>query len=276
MKQSLFKYVSIQLFTGWIILFALTPLCLMLALSFFSSSETVLYKLPLTLEHFKLIFSSQFYRIVARSFLIALLSAFVCFVIAYPFSYLLAQTKKKNLLLMLVLIPFWTSSLIRTYALIGLLKTRGLLNNLLLKLHIISAPLDMLYNQMAVIIGLCYNLLPFMILPLYNTFDKFDRTLISAGQDLNASHFYIFRKIIWPISLPGVKNSFIMVFFPAMTLFYIPNILGGAKSLLLGNLIENQFLLLNDWPGGAATSLILSLTMLVMVYLLKRKEDATS
>ncbi len=268
-----FKTISFHLLTWWLILFAMLPVLVIFSLSFFSQSEEGIFKLPLTLENFAILKEAYFYKILFRSFMTALSATACCFVIAYPFSYLLAKQKQANILLVLILIPFWTSSLIRTYALMGLLKAQGLFNLLLLKLHIIHQPLSLLYNQTAVVIGLSYNLLPFMILPLYNTFDKFDHTLISAGRDLNASWLYIFRRVIWPISLPGVKNSLIMVLFPAMTLFYIPNILGGAKSFLLGNLIENQFFVLDDWPGGASTSLLLCLIMVLGLYVTRSQRD---
>lgn len=271
MKINFFKLSSIQLSFWWLVIFAWLPLLLVSSLSFFSNSDQSLFNFPLTLENFSILKKPYFYKILWRSLLTAGLATLLCLLVAYPFSYLLAKKKNKNLLMMLILIPFWTSSLIRTYALIGLLKTNGLINLLLLKLHIIHQPLQLLYNQFAVIIGLSYNLLPFMILPLYNTFDKFDHTLIAAGKDLNASNFYIFKKIIWPLSWPGVKNSLMIVLFPAMTIFYIPNILGGAKSFLLGNLIENQFLVLDDWPGGAATSFILSILMLLSLVLSQNK-----
>lgn len=264
-----FKRVSSQVISAWLLLWAALPLLLIFSLSFFSSNEQTIFSLPLTLKNFDILKAAYFYKILWRSLLLAILATAICFIIAYPFSYLLSKQKKKSLLIILILIPFWTSSLIRTYALVGLLKTKGLINLFLLKLGLIHSPLDMLYNQLAVIIGLSYNLLPFMILPLYNTFEKLDPNLIKVGQDLNASSFYIFRKIIWPLSIPGVKNSLLLVLLPAMTLFYIPNILGGAKSFLIGNLIENQFFVLDDWPKGAASSFILSLIMLLAMLINK-------
>lgn len=267
-----FKTIATIVPVTWILFFVAMPLLITFSLSLVTSTEHGLYQLTPTLKNFHFVFSGTFYKIFWRSCYYALLATFLCFLIAYPFSYHLSQLRHKKLLLGLILIPFWTNSLIRTYALIGLLKTKGLVNALLLKLGLTNQPLELLYNQVAMIIGLVYNLLPFMILPLYNTFEKMDRSLIKAGKDLNASAFYIFKHITWPLSLSGIKDGFIMTFFPAMTLFYIPTILGGAKSILLGNLIETQFLLLNDWPGGAASSLVLSLLLLVMIFILNRKQ----
>ena len=273
MKTNQFKQSIISIISIWAALFFAAPLFIMLLLSFFSPSEQSVYELQVTLSNYQILFEPYFYRILGRSFETATLASTLCFCIAYPFSYYLAKLKNKNFVLLLILIPFWTSSLIRTYALIGLLKTHGLLNKLLMSLHIISAPLDMMFNQTAVIIGLTYHLLPFMILPLYNVFNKFDDSLILAGKDLNASNAYLCKHIIWPISLPGVKNALVMIFFPAMTTFYIPTILGGAKSILLGNLIENQFLLINDWPGGATTSVVLTLLLFFSMKLLDNKRS---
>tara|TARA_B110000879_G_scaffold147155_1_gene190796 strand:+ start:782 stop:1606 length:825 start_codon:yes stop_codon:yes gene_type:complete len=272
MKNNTFKQSIITLVSLWSLLFFATPLLLMLALSFFTPSEHGVYSFPLTLNNYQVLTEPYFYRILSRSLMVAALASFFCFVIAYPFSYFLSTLKNKTFVLLLILIPFWTSSLIRTYALIGLFKTHGILNELLLKIHLIQKPLDMMFNQTAVIIGLTYHLLPFMILPLYNVFNKFDRSLILAAKDLNATNTFLFKTIIWPMSLPGVKNALLMIFFPAMTTFYIPTILGGAKSILLGNLIENQFLLMNDWPGGATTSVIVAIILFVSMHLFTKKE----
>ena len=271
MKDKIFKCASINMLLIWLGLFAILPIILILSLSFFSNDPKSIFSLPLTLSNFTILTHAFFYKIMCRSIILASIATFICFIIAYPFSYLLAQKKNTKLLLMLILIPFWTSSLIRTYAMVGLLKTNGILNSVLLKLHIINSPLDLLYNQTSVVIGLSYNLLPFMILPLYNTFDKFNNNLLTAAKDLNATSFYIFKTIIWPLSWPGVKNGLMMVLFPAMTIFYIPNILGGSKSLLLGNLIETQFFVLDNWPGGATSSFILSIIMMAGLYLTQYK-----
>ena len=273
MRTNTFKILSISSITLWLTFFCMLPVLLILSLCFFSANEATIFSLPLTFNNFKLLTNPYFYKIIYRSLLTASLSTFLCFVIAYPFSYFLTQAKHSKFLLLLVLIPCWTNSLIKVYALIGLLKAHGLINNLLMSMNLIHTPLDMLYNQTAVMIGLTYNLLPFMILPLYYSFSKLEPTLIAAAKDLNASRYYIFTKIIWPLSLPGIKNSLLMVFFPAMTTFYIPSLLGGANALLLGNLIENQFFLLNDWPAGATTSVIMIVLMLLFTSLLTHKKS---
>lgn len=207
MKNNSFKNISLSIINTWFLFFCIIPLSLILVLCFFSSNDSAIFSLPLTLNNFKLLSNPFFYKVVWRSLLTASLATLICFSIAYPFSYLISKTKYKEIFLFLILIPFWTSALIRTYALIGLLKTHGLINNFLLYINIIKQPLDLLYNQTAVLIGLSYNLLPFMILPLYNTFNKLDPNLIHAAQDLNAHRYYIFKKIIWPLTVPGVKKQ---------------------------------------------------------------------
>jgi len=176
------------------------------------------------------------------------------------------------MVLILIIIPFWTSSLIRTFAMVDLLKSHGAINQLLQYLGLIEHPLNLLYNNQAVLIGLVYNLLPFMILPIYNAMQLIDKKWIDAGFDLGASRWQIFSKIFWPLTRPGVNYGCIMVFLPAMTLFYIPNILGGAKSLLIGNLIQNEFLFLNNWPQGAASSSLLSIILIGFFYYSQLKE----
>jgi spermidine/putrescine transport system permease protein len=155
---------------------------------------------------------------------------------------------------------------------VDLLKWHGFLNKGLLSLHIINHPLSLLYTNTAVFFGLVYNLLPFMILPILNTMETIDNKCFEAARDLGASRWQIFSKIFWPQTQAGVMNGVIMVFLPAMTLFYIPNILGGAKSILIGNLIQNQFLFLNNWPQGGATSSILTLLLLIVFWFTQSKE----
>ena len=206
-------------------------------------------------------------RVFEKSFILAALATFFCLLVGYPFAYLLARIKSraKNLLLMLVIIPFWTSSLIRSYAMVAILKTRGLINTLLMNLGVIHEPLHLLFTNSAVLIGLIYNLLPFMILPLYANLERFDVRLLEAGQDLGATKKILFLKIILPLSMPGIIAGSIMVFLPSMTLFYITDILGGAKSLLLGNLMRNTILETQNWPLGSAISIALLIIMGIML-----------
>jgi spermidine/putrescine transport system permease protein len=268
-ERNPFKHFSLSLIGVWLIIFALLPTLLVIIVSLLQRDPMTLVRLPLTLQNYLHLFNHAYLRIFLKSFEIAGLSTLLCLVMAYPFAYLIAQTKTKyrSLLLLFVIIPFWTSSLIRTYAILAILKSKGLLNQLLLFLGIIHQPLQLLYSDTAVFIGLVYDLLPFMILPLYANIEKLDHTLIDAARDLGAKRVTIFLRIILPLTMPGIIAGILLVFLPAMTLFFVPVMLGGAKSLLVGNLIQNQFLTLIDWPMGAATSVCLLLIMGLLVVL---------
>lgn len=263
----LFRSVSITSISLWLGLLAFIPLLLVLVTSFLSHSNSTLIVWHATFSNYDRLFSSIYMRIVTRSLALATISTFFCLVIGYPAAFIMARlsSRKKSLLLLLMIIPFWTSSLIRTYAMLAILKTKGLLNTFLLSTGLIHHPLQLLYSNTAVLIGTVYNLLPFMILPLYANIEKLDGRLIEAARDLGASRFRLFTRVVLPLTSPGILAGCLLVFLPAMTLFYIPVILGGAKSLLLGNLIQNQFLSLRDWPGGAATSIILTVVMLTLI-----------
>ena len=170
-------------------------------------------------------------------------------------------------MLLLVVIPSWTSSLIRTYAIMIILKAKGLLNTLLLTLGLIHEPLQLLYSQTAVLVGSVYDLLPFMILPLYTNIEKLNPEYLEAARDLGAHWFTTLIKIILPLTTPGIISGSVLVFLPAMTMFYIPVLLGGAKNILIGNLIEYQFLSANNWPFGTAISTVITLFMCLLIYL---------
>ena len=191
----------------------------------------------------------------------------ICLIIGYPFAYLLTRMPKqwRSLMALLVIVPFWTSSLLRSYAIITIIQAHGILNTLLLKLHVIHAPLQLLYTNTAVLIGLVYNLFPFVVLPLFANMEKMDWRLIEAAQDLGANNITVFFRVILPMTRSGIFSAILLTFLPAMTLFYIPDLLGGAKSLLLGNLIQMEFLEIHNWPMGATVSFALTLIMSVLL-----------
>ncbi|MBX3709556.1 MAG: ABC transporter permease subunit [Gammaproteobacteria bacterium] len=266
-----FRNISLTITWIWLFLFALLPFCLAVAASFLSHSENNLIEMPVTLTNYQQLSNTVYLRIFEKSFFIAGLSTFLCLILGYPFAYIIArmQSKWKNLLLLLVIIPFWTSSLIRSYALIAIIKAKGILNSLLITAGLIHHPLPILFSNYAVMIGLVYNLLPFMILPIMTNVERLDNRLIDAARDLGANRFTTFRKIIVPLTMPGIIAGSILVFLPAMTIFYIPDILGGSKSILLGNLIQNQFLIAQNWPLGSAFSTLLTIMLatLILIYL---------
>lgn len=265
-----FKHFSLTIVWLWLFLFALLPFCLVTAASFLRHDKEHIIQLPFILGNYALLNNPIYIRVFEKSFLIAGICTLLCLLLGYPFAYLIArmQHRFKNFSILLIIIPFWTSSLIRSYALIAIIKAKGLINSLLIFLGIIHHPLSILFTNVAVLLGLVYNLLPFMILPILTNVERLDERLMDAARDLGANRFTIFRKIILPLTMPGIIAGSTLVFLPAMTIFYIPDILGGAKSILLGNLIQNQFLVAENWPLGSALSVVLTLLLasLILIY----------
>ena len=203
-----------------------------------------------------------------RSLWMAVVTTVLCLFISYPVAYYIAvsaRPKWKNVLLALVVIPFWTSFLVRTYAWMLILRTKGLVNTALLSLGIVDAPLDLLYNEFAVMIGLVYGELPFMILPLYASLEKLDLTLLEAASDLGSHHLETFRRVTLPLTMPGIVAGVVLVFIPSIGQFVVSDLLGGAKSMLAGNLIQNQFALANNKPFGAAVAFELTAVVLLLL-----------
>lgn len=265
--DSLFKQFSLSVIWFWLLIFALLPFGLVTIASFLSRNDTHLITLPLTLINYLQLNNSIYIKIFKESFYVAGICTAICLILGYPFAYLIARMESgyKNLLILLVIIPFWTSSLIRCYSMITILKPKGLINSILLWLGIIDKPLPLLFTDTSVMIGLVYNLLPFMILPLLTNIERLDHRLIDAARDLGANRLTTFRKIILPLTLPGILSGCILVFLPAMTIFYIPDLLGGSKSILLGNLIQNQFLIAENWPLGSAISIVFTLLLAILL-----------
>ncbi|MFP4350265.1 MAG: spermidine/putrescine ABC transporter permease PotB [Thermodesulfobacteriota bacterium] len=266
--RSLFRRLVIGVVFFWITVFVFFPNLLVVITSFLKRDPVRFVENAFTLESYVNLFDPVFFQIFIKSFKNALVATLVCLVMSYPFAYLLCRIplRMRRYLLVLVIIPFWTSSLIRTYALVILLKGNGILNTLLLAAGVIHQPLQILYTEGAVFCGLVYTLLPFMILPLYAAIEKLDPLLVEAAYDLGAGRLHVFTQVILPLTLPGIIAGCILVFLPALGLFYIPDLLGGAKSMLLGNFIRDQFLTARNWPFGSAASVILTVVMGVMLY----------
>jgi len=201
-----------------------------------------------------------------RSFEIALITTIICLLVSYPFAYFISRQEKsrtRNLLLLLVMIPFWTNFLIRTYAWRVILGSDGPINSLFMALGIIDEPFRLLFTDGAVIMGLVYGYLPFMVLPLYAAIERVDFSLMEAAGDLYANGAQAFRRILLPLSMPGVIAGSILVFIPSLGAFVTPDLLGGAKTVMIGNLIQSQFLTARDWPFGSAISIGLMGTVLI-------------
>jgi spermidine/putrescine transport system permease protein len=262
-----FKYFSLSVIWIWLIVFAMLPYVLVTLASFLSHDESHLVQLPFTLMHYSELNNTIYLKIFEKSFYLAGFCTVICLFMGYPFAYAIArmESRFKNLLILLIIIPFWTSSLIRTYSMITILKPKGVINSILLWLGVIDKPLPLLFSDIAVVVGLIYNLLPFMILPLLTNIERLDNRLLDAARDLGANRFTTFRKITLPLTMPGILSGCILVFLPAMTIFYIPDLLGGSKSILLGNLIQNQFLVAQNWPLGSAISVVFTLLLALLL-----------
>jgi len=276
----------------WILFFFNLPLLIMLFISFVERGRAGGIKIPpvYTIDNYRLFFNaciSEFSGPDCNSFLylgifghsvrIALVVTFWCILVGYPLAYFMAKQKPvwRDTLMMLVIIPFWTNFLVRTYALKSVLATEGLLNTILTNLHLIGRPLDLLFNEFAVVLGLIYGYLPFAVLPMYTSIEKFDHSLMEAAADLGASPARAFLRIMLPMTMPGVVAALVLVFVPVVGAFITPDIMGGGKVEMIGTLINRQFGVARNWPFGSAMSLILMLLVLigVIVYFRSSTEE---
>ncbi len=256
----------------WLLAFQVIPLGLVLAVSLATRGRYGGIVWEWGLHNYVRFLAPLYLGILADSLIVAGITTIVALAIGYPFAYYVASRPPqwRNILLLLVVIPFWTNMLIRTYAWAMILRANGFLNNLLIGLGLIDEPLQILYTQSAAVLGLTYVLLPFMILPLYAAIEKLDHRLVQAAHDLGASSWHVLRQVILPLTMPGVIAGSIMVFVPALALFFVTDLLGGARSLLIGNLIHRQFTQARDWPFGAASSVVLTLVSLVLIFVYVR------
>jgi len=267
LMKSRTRTLIITLIGSWLVVFGVLPILLLLVASFLGQDPEAFFELSLSLEAYRQLVDPGYLRVLLRSVWLAVLTTVFCLLIGYPFAWLTVRLNRRSrmLVLILLMIPFWTNSLVRTYAIRMVLGTQGLLNKLLLQLGLIDTPIRILYTDTAVVLGLFYLMLPFMILPLYANMEKFDFRLVEAARDLGAGFAATFRSIVWPLTLPGVLAGCIMVFVPTMGLFYVASLLGGARQLLVGNLIHQQFLNARNWPLGSATSVVLIIMMALML-----------
>jgi spermidine/putrescine transport system permease protein len=269
---SLFRHAVIWLTLTWLGVFVLAPHLLLLVTSLLTPDTTNLVVWPATLVSYTRLWEPLYATVFLDSLYLSLLATFFCLLLGYPFAWLLSRYSLavRSVLLFLMIVPFWTNSLIRTYALKLLMGNRGLFNDILMGLGLLDAPMQILYTGFAVIFGLVYILFPFMVLPLISSFDNLDKTLLEAAKDLGASAWQRFWRVIVPLTMPGIIAGCLIVFLPAMGMFYVADLLGGAKNLLLGNLIKNQFLVVRDWPFGSALSVSLIIMMFLLLWLYSR------
>ncbi|CUU03906.1 spermidine/putrescine transport system permease protein [Candidatus Thermokryptus mobilis] len=225
------------------------------------------------LENYARAFDELYIPIYIRSLYIATLTTLICLLIGYPVAYYIAffvKPERKILYLFFIIVPLWTSFLIRTYAWILILRDEGLLNLFLMKMGLIDKPLPLLYNEFSVLLGLVYGELPFMILPIYASLEKIDITLIEASKDLGADEFSTLKRVILPLTLPGIIVGVVIVFIPTLGSFIVSDLLGGAKSMLIGNLIQNQFMVARDKPFGSALAFVLSSFVMILLYIYRK------
>ncbi len=259
------KFSLIYLF--WGLVFIVFPLFLILAHSL--SSNTDLADFAFTLDNFSRFFEPLYVKILLTSLVLAGVSTILCLIIGYPVAYIISQMSEKvrNNMILIFIIPMWMNFLLRTYAWLTLLGNKGLINKFIGLFG--WGPWNLMYNSKAIMIGMVYNFLPFMVLPIYTVLLKMDKKLIEAAKDLGANNFKVFIKVILPLSLPGIYTGITMVFIPAISTFVVPNLLGGNNFYLIGNLIEKQFTFTGDWGFGSAISMILIVIMLLILIIPK-------
>ena len=259
--------VTVGPVTLWLLAFIAVPLLYIIIMGFCSTDQYYNVVYSFTLDNFQAMLDPEYLKIYGQSILIAAISTAICLVLAYPFSYLISRTfkSKKTLLYMMIIIPFWTNSLVRIYGWRTFLSATGQLNTFLMTIGATSEPIQFLYNQACTVFGMAYDMFPFMVLPLYAAIEKLDESQIEASFDLGANMLTTIFKVVIPQTMSGIFSGCIMVFIPSLGAFYISDILGGGNADVIGNLIQRQFQSANDWPLGAALSILLIAITLLLV-----------
>jgi spermidine/putrescine transport system permease protein len=264
----------------WLLAFFLIPLCIMLIYSFckhtYASDVRTGVSWVFTLENYLNALDRTYVQAILRSFWIAIINTLLCLIISYPIAYYISHRKPKlkNILLILVIIPFWTNFIVRTYAWMVILRENGLINIVLTRLGLINDPLQMLFTNGAVITGLVYGYLPFMILPLYASIEKVNPSLLEASYDLGANRLQTFFRVMLPLTMPGIIAGSLLVFVPTLGAFVTPDLLGGAKVMMIGNIIQNQYTKVRNWPFGSSLSFILLSVVLALLFIYVRFGDS--
>ncbi len=257
----------------YLLVFMIVPLILVTILSFLSRGMYGDVQFTFNISNYTRLLDPLYGKILVYSLEVGLATTALCILLGYPLAYYIARApaRQRSLLMFLVLLPFWTNFIIRMYAWIMILRAGGFLDAFLQWLHITDAPLRLLYTPTAVLIGMVYEFLPFMVLPLYTSLEKIENSVLEAAADLGAPPTRAFLRVTLPLSVPGMIAGTILVFIPAMGMFVIPDLMGGAKTILIGNVIRNQFLTARDWPFGAAASMILMVITLAFTFYYTRK-----
>lgn len=281
-RPRVWGWVLLAPMLAWLALFVVAPAGILLVYSFGSRGSLGAVEPGFSWDNYARVFDPIYLRILARSVGYAALTTVLCVLIGYPVGWFIGRQRaaRRERLLMLVMIPFWTSFLIRTYAWIAILKGEGLLNATLKASgavpHIFAEPLDLLYTPAAVVIGLVYAYLPFMILPVYGSAEKLDGALLEAAHDLGAGPLRVFREVIVPLTWPGIAAGMLLVFVPAIGMFAITDLMGGARVSMIGNVIHNQFTKALNFPFGAALGVVFTLLFVVSYAALQWRRSGTA
>jgi spermidine/putrescine transport system permease protein len=251
----------------WMGIFFFIPLLIVLVVSFASRGTDGGVEWTFSLTNYAHLADPLYFRIYGRSIALALATTALCLLLGFPLAYFIARApiRWQRIWLLLVMIPFWTNFLVRTYAWMFILRTEGLMNTLLINLGVMSQPIELLYSDWAILIGLVYGYLPFMVLPLYAATERLDLSVVEAAWDLYATGWSVFWRVILPLTKPGVIAGCILVFIPSLGAFITPDLLGGAKTMMVGNLIQHEYLVMRDWPLGSAISFALMALVLLAV-----------
>jgi spermidine/putrescine transport system permease protein len=273
MKQLRLAFLSPAVVVTFVLF--LLPMCIICGYSLLTRGAYGGVMRPWTGENYKRVFDPIYGEILWRSFWLAGVSTLICLILGFPLALYIARAgNRRTLLLNLVMLPFWTSFLIRTYAWMFLLRDTGLINTVLESLHFTRQPLPLLFNDGAVILGLVYGYLPFMVLPLYATLEKLDPAVLDAAQDLGAKPWTMLWRVIVPLSRSGLLAGSLLVFIPCIGAYLTPDLLGGGKTVMVGNLVQNQFTTARDWPFGSAISLLLmTVALLLLLAAIQRRGE---
>jgi len=260
----------------WTILFFIFPFLYIILVSFCSRDQFGNIVYSLNLGAYETLTHSVYLQVIFKTLKMAAIVTVLVTLIAYPYAYFASRASKKvqSLMIIGIMVPFWINSLLRIYAIMNFTSKNGLINNLLMGMGIIKEPIQILYTTGAVYFGLVYSLVPMMVMPLYSCLEKIDPAVLEAGRDLGCSSAMLFRKVIFPLSIPGIMGGLVLVFVPAMFNFYIADALGGGKTIIIGNLISSQFSTAKNWPFGAALSVAVMLISTAIIVAKNKVEKA--
>ncbi len=253
----------------WAILFIVAPFCLLAFMSFMTKGPLGIIDYTPTLENYKEILNPVYADVISQSLIVATWTTVLTVLMGYPLASFIAKVKSKtsSLLTVLLMLPLWVSGLVVLYSFVIILNSSGLINTVLLKLHLIKEPLQLLYNNFAIVVGMIYMFLPFAVLPMYSSIEKLDPGLVEASKDLGAGPVKTFFKVTLPLTSPGVFAAVILTFIPCIGYYMVTDMLGGGTSMMVGNLIYRQFTTARNWPFGAALSIVLALIIFLMVFI---------